>query len=147
MREIYKNYELKVDGEPKMFRLAKPNAFSGVQILRLFMRLQDQRNNEPVTVLDFIGSLSNEEMNMIMKTCLNNIDIILPAGPDPIMTQDEWNCLELKNDARSCLALTIEEISWTLESFFGEGGQASRPVVQTSVRQSAQTSTDSSIFR
>ena len=42
MRTITKDLQLTIDGSPQGFRLTKPDAFSGVEILRLLLRLQDQ---------------------------------------------------------------------------------------------------------
>ncbi len=42
MRNIFRDIKLTVDGNPQGFRLTKPDAFSGVEILRLLLRLQEQ---------------------------------------------------------------------------------------------------------
>ena len=42
MRQITKDIQISIDGSQKGFRLTKPDAFSGVEILRLLLRLQDQ---------------------------------------------------------------------------------------------------------
>jgi len=42
MRTITKDIQLTIDGNLQGFRLTKPDAFSGVEILRLLLRLQDQ---------------------------------------------------------------------------------------------------------
>ena len=42
MRTITKDIQILIDGNPQGFRLTKPDAFSGVEILRLLLRLQDQ---------------------------------------------------------------------------------------------------------
>ena len=42
MRQITKDIQITIDGSPQSFRLTKPDAFSGVEILRLLLRLQDQ---------------------------------------------------------------------------------------------------------
>ena len=42
MRNITKDITLTIDGSPQGFRLTKPDAFSGVEILRLLLRLQDR---------------------------------------------------------------------------------------------------------
>ena len=46
MRIITKDIQLTIDGYPQGFRLTKPDAFSGVEILRLLLRLQDARPEE-----------------------------------------------------------------------------------------------------
>ena len=42
MRQITKDIQITIDGSPQSFRLTKPDAFSGVEILRLLLRLQDR---------------------------------------------------------------------------------------------------------
>ena len=42
MRQITKDIQSMIDGSPQGFRLTKPDAFSGVEILRLLLRLQEQ---------------------------------------------------------------------------------------------------------
>ena len=39
MRQITKDIQITIDGSPQSFRLTKPDAFSGVEILRLLLRL------------------------------------------------------------------------------------------------------------
>ena len=42
MRTITKDIQILIDGNPQGFRLTKPDAFSGVEILRLLLRLQGE---------------------------------------------------------------------------------------------------------
>ena len=39
MRQITKDIQITIDGAPTGFRLTKPDAFSGITLLRLLMRL------------------------------------------------------------------------------------------------------------
>ena len=66
MRRITKDITLAIDGEPVSFRLTKPDAFSGMVLLRLLMRLEE-KNDHP-TLLDLIASLSEESMSAWMRT-------------------------------------------------------------------------------
>ena len=111
------------------FRLTKPDAFSGVEILRLLLRLQD-RQSAP-SVLDLITSLSSDELRSVMTSCLNHASVLLPAGPNPVMTGSEWGYPELKHDTVSCMKLVLEEIAWALEGFFGGGGRNAPPADAT----------------
>ena len=45
------------------------------------------------------------------------------------MTRGEWTYPELEHDTAVCLKLTIEEVLWTLEGFFGGGISASLPEI------------------
>ena len=127
MRQITKDIQSMIDGSPQGFRLTKPDAFSGVEILRLLLRLQDQRPDENPSVLDLITSLSADELRSVMTSCLNHVSVLLPAGPNPVMTGSEWGYPELKHDTVSCMKLVLEEITWALEGFFGDGGPDSLP--------------------
>ena len=127
MRRISKDLSLTIGGSPLSFRLTKPDAFSGVEILRLLLRLQDQRPDENPSVLDLITSLSADELRSVMTSCLNHTEVLLPAGPHPVMTGSEWGYPELKHDTISCMKLVLEEITWALEGFFGDGGRNAPP--------------------
>ena len=131
MRKIVKDITLTIDGSPQGFRLTKPDAFSGVEILRLLLRLQNERPEVSPSVLDLITSLSGEELRSVMTSCLNHVSVLLPAGPHPVMTGPEWGYPELKHDTVSCLKLVLEEIAWSLEGFFGDGGQNTPPADAT----------------
>ena len=131
MRQITKDIQLIIDGSPQGFRLTKPDAFSGVEILQLLLRLQDRRPEENPSVLDLITSLSGDELRSVMTSCLNHVGVLLPAGPHPVMTGSEWGYPELKHDTVSCLKLVLEEIAWALEGFFGEGGPNAPPAGAT----------------
>ena len=148
MRQITKDIQITIDGSPQSFRLTKPDAFSGVEILRLLLRLQDrwedgaeqgdgfcrstnvEQKNRPrrtaqtsPTIMDLITSLSADELRSVMTSCLNHVSVLLPAGPNPVMTGSEWGYPELKHDTVSCMKLVLEEIAWALEGFFGDGGR------------------------
>ena len=131
LRRISKDLSLTIGGNPLSFRLTKPDAFSGVEILRLLLRLQDARPEENPSVLDLITSLSSDELRSVMTSCLNHTEVLLPAGPHPVMTGSEWGYPELKHDTISCMKLVLEEITWALEGFFGEGGPNAPPANAT----------------
>lgn len=119
MRQITKDIEITVDGSPIDFRLSKLDAFSGVALLRLMMRLQE----ESPTLLDLVASLSEEELKSVMTSVLNHVSVLLPAGPHPVMTGPEWGYPELQYDAPACMKLLLEGMAWSLSGFFG-GGQS-----------------------
>ena len=129
MRKIYKDIEITIDGNPVSFRLTKLDAFSGVQLLRLLMRLESE--NPSPTILDLVSSLSESELRSVMMAVLNHVSVLLPAGPHPVMTGNEWGYPELEHDTPSCMKLLLEGIAWSLSGFFGEGrsgaGSAAAP--------------------
>ena len=121
MRTITKDIEINIDGSRIGFRLSKLDAFSGVMLLRLLMRLENQ--NAAPTMLDLIASLSEDELHSVMTAVFNHISVLLPAGPHPVMTGPEWGYPELEHDTPSCMKLLLEGIAWSLSGFFG-GGQS-----------------------
>ena len=123
MRQITKDIQLTIDGNPISFRLTKLDAFSGVTLLRLLMRLEGE--NDHPTLLDLISFLSEEELRSVMTSVLNHTAVLLPAGPHPVMTGPEWGYPELEHDTPSCMKLLLEGISWSLSGFFGEGQSGS----------------------
>ena len=123
MRSITKDIEITIDGNRTGFRLTKLDAFSGVTLLRLLMRLEEHHPNP--TMLDLIASLSEDELRTVMTAVLNHAEVLLPAGPNPVMTGPEWGYPELEHDTPACMRLLLEGLSWSLSGFFGGG--RSRP--------------------
>ena len=127
MREIEKTISIPVEGKPMDFRLTKLDAFSGASLLRMLSGMPKDSGDD--SVLGFITSLSEPELRSLMTTCLQNCEVLLPAGWMPVMTRGEWTYPELEHDTAVCLKLTIEEVLWTLEGFFGGGGSTSLPEI------------------
>ncbi len=121
MREITKTMAIPVDGKPTDFRLTKLDAFSGVALLRMLSRMPEGSG-----VQDLLTGLTDGDLRSLMITCLHHTEVRLPAGWIPIMTRGEWSYPVLEHDTAVCLKLTVEEVLWTLEGFFGERGSASR---------------------
>ena len=119
MRTINKDISLKIDGQEVSFRLTKLDAFSGVMLLRLLMRVEEKVSSP--TILDLVSSLSGAELRSVMTAVLNHTAVLLPAGPHPVMTGEEWGYPELEHDTPSCKKLLLEGIAWSLSGFFGEG--------------------------
>ena len=121
MRDIMKVLSVPVDGKSMDFRLTKLDAFSGASLLRMTLRLESTRS--AFSVLDLISSFSEEELRSVMRTCLNHTAVLLPAGPNPVMTGNEWGYPEIRHDTPTCMKLLLEGIAWSLSGFFG-GGQS-----------------------
>ncbi len=128
MRTITKEITIILDGKPVRFRITKLDAFSGASLLRHLMRLQEK--GAGITILDLYMSLSQDELRAVMTSCLNNVEVILPAGPNPVMTGPEWGYPELEHDPQTCMKLVIESLAWTLQGFFSDGGRTSPPETQ-----------------
>ena len=127
MREIMKILPVPVDGKSQDFRLTKLDAFSGAALLRMLSGMPKDPGDDSVP--GFITSLSEPDLRSLMTTCLQHSEVLLPAGWMPVMTRGEWTYPELEHDTAVCLKLTIEEVLWTLEGFFGGGGSTSLPEI------------------
>ena len=159
MRDIIKNIQLLIDGKPVDFRLTKLDAFSGASLLQLLARTE---TNTPVlptchpersegshpqssqpgidsSLLALFSALSPADLRSLMTSCLNHVEVLLPAGYQPVMQGNSWSWPELEHDTASCLKLTLEEALWTLSGFFGEGGPTSCPAAPTSSPPPART--------
>ena len=127
MREITKTLTIPVDGKKLDFRLTKLDAFSGASLLRMMSRLPARED-----FLSFLTVLPDEDMRRLMTVCLEHCEVLLPAGWNPVMTRGEWSYIELEHDVATCMKLTIEEVLWTLEGFFGAGASGSQPATPDS---------------
>ncbi len=76
-----------------------------------------------------LSGLSDGEIRSLMTTCLQQCEVLLPAGWMPVMTRGEWSYPELEHDTAVCLRLTVEEVLWTLSGFSAAGPRppAARP--------------------
>ena len=74
MRQITKDIEMTIDGSPLGFRLTKLDAFSGVLLLRLLMRVEEKIPRP--TMLDLVASLSEAELRSVMTAVLNHVSVL-----------------------------------------------------------------------
>ena len=119
MREIYKEISLKVGDTDRRFRMKKLDAFSGVKVLKMIS------GSEAETLQEMIFSLTEWEMESLMKVCLKHCEVMLPAGWITVYGDGCWGMPEMETETMVCFRLMQEEIAWSLEDFFGEGGSAS----------------------
>ena len=89
-------------------------------------RASPERVEGSSPTLSLLSAFSDADLRSLMTACLEYTEVLLPAGWMPVMTRGEWSYPELEHDAAVCLKLTIEEVLWTLEGFFGGGASASR---------------------
>ena len=129
MREITKNLTIPVDGKKLDFRLTKLDAFSGASLLRMLSKMPEDSLS---TIHSALSTFSDSDLRNLMTVCLEHCEVLLPAGWNPVMTRGEWSYSELEHDVATCLKLTIEEVLWTLEGFFGGGASGSRPATPDS---------------
>ena len=129
MREITKNLTISVDGKKLDFRLTKLDAFSGASLLRMLSKMPEDSLS---TIHSALSTFSDSDLRNLMSVCLEHCEVRLPAGWNPVMTRGEWSWIELEHDVATCMKLTIEEVLWTLEGFFGAGASGSQPATPDS---------------
>ena len=157
MRDIIKNIQLPIDGTPMDFRLTKLDAFSGAALLQLLTKLSGPKElagtghsaacvesdrkalGTDQAFLEIFTSMSSDDLRSVMTSCLNHVEVLLPAGYQPVMQGFSWSWPELEHDTAACLKLTMEEAVWTLSGFFGDGGSASRSAAPNTAPQHART--------
>jgi len=122
MREIYQVVDKTVDGKTMQFRLEKLDAFSGAGLLRMIAGAPEG----DVDLMAFFVTMPEDSLRRLMTVCLEHVEVMLPAGWNPVMTRGEWSWQEAEYDTLLCLKLTLEEALWTLQGFFGAGGSTSR---------------------
>ena len=137
MRDIIKNIQFSIDGTPMDFRLTKLDAFSGAALLQLLMKLPGDLQGDIMKAAFEV--MSPDDLRSVMISCLNHVEVLLPAGYQPVMQGSSWAWPELEHDTATCLKLTMEEAIWTLSGFFGDGGSASRSAAPNTAPQHART--------
>ena len=119
MREIYKEISLKVRETERKFRMKKLDAFSGVKVLKMISV------SNAGTLQEMIFSLTEWEMESLMKVCLKHCEVMLPAGWITVYGDGCWGMPELEYETVTCLKLTLEVMAWSLEGFFPGSGRTS----------------------
>ena len=106
---------------------------------QMLARMQSSGDNPDDTLTALFAALSPDNLRFLMTSCLNHVEVLLPAGCQPVMQGNAWSWPELEHDAASCLKLNLEEALWTLTGFFGGGGSTSRPAGPNSSPPPART--------
>ena len=135
MRQITKTLQLPVGGKPFTFRLRKLDALSGACLLRLLARADRNPSPDPGAADApspdlgelLFSSLSDEELRALMVRCLEQAEVLLDAGWQPVMQLGEWSWSDLQYDPAGALSLTLKEIVWSLDGFFAESRSDSPP--------------------
>jgi len=151
MREIVKQVTREVGGEEKTFQIRKMNALSGSVLLKfvaekllpLFGGMQDmfaqgiqdgetveevakKRTDAIITIIpQALASISEEELTSFEERCLNTVDILMPAGWQPVMSGKNFGVEELEHDPIAVLLLCYDVLEFNLGGFFGGKGLSS----------------------
>ena len=135
MRQITKTLQLPVGGKPFTFRLRKLDALSGACLLRLLARADRNPSPDPGAADApspdlgelLFSSLSDEELRALMVRCLEQAEVLLDAGWQPVMQLGEWSWSDLQYEPAGALSLTLKEIVWSLDGFFAGSRSDSPP--------------------
>lgn len=138
MRLTSKEISLSVAGQEASFRLRLMDAFTGAWLLKILLEklLPFLSSSDPKTIEKelaehlpaLLSSLSEQDLRELMTRCLNHVDRMLPAGPQPVMLRSSFGIPELEQDTVTCLSLCLEEIFFNLEGFFPESISPSEKV-------------------
>ena len=152
MREIVKKVVHTVDEEELTFQVHKMNALDGSYLIKfvaeklipLFDSFQTlfsspegeeevdvkeearKRSEAIVEVLPkALASISKEELHSFQKQCLNNVDMMLPAGWQKVMSGDTFGVEEVEYDPLLALMLCYDVVEFNFSGFFGGKGLSS----------------------
>lgn len=150
MRETTKQVVRKVNDEDRTFQIRKMNALSGSVLLKFvaekFMPLlgglqdmftdniEDQNEEEVVNkrmeammtiIPQALASISEEELMSFEQRCLNTVDILMPAGWQPVMVGKNFGVEELEYEPITILLLCYDVVEFNLGGFFGGKGLTS----------------------
>lgn len=145
MRQNTKEVKHDVDGKEMTFQLKKLSVIDGVylskvvaeKIMPIFDSVKEifkptntkttnveQRTDEVMSEVmqslpKLLSSISKEDLETIMGTCLRSVSALLPAGWQPVMIGDRFCVEEVEYDIAITLALCYEVMEFNLGSFFG----------------------------
>ena len=153
MRTTTKTVKHEVDGEERTFQIRKMDALHGSYLLKFCTEKFLPFVNDISTIMGdgevpeneeeakkaslvktdqiiqlipkALSALSEEELISFETRCLQTVDMMLPAGWQPVMTGNVFGVEELEDDTMTVLALCYEVVEFNLGSFFGGKGLGS----------------------
>lgn len=153
MREIVKTVKHTVEEEELVFQIHKMNALDGSYLIKfvaeklipLFDSFQTaftsggeaeteeeiaevakKRSEAIVDILPkALSSISKEELHSFQKQCLNNVDMMKPAGWQRVMNGESFGVEEVEYDPMLSLILCYDVVEFNFSGFFGGGALSS----------------------
>ena len=128
--ELYKSVE--IDGEN--YSIKKFTAIQGLQIAKMVISkfspllpyLDGSDDVPPEAILQMmqaIGTMSDEDVENLVKKCLKCCYKQFPAGPQPVIDKmGNYGVDNVEFDLVKTCRLCIEAIKWGVSDFFGEKG-------------------------
>lgn len=71
-------------------------------------------------IIPVLDSISQEDLQKFMELCLQQVEIDLPAGYEPVMRGGEFTVDEVKYSLKTAFVLCYHAIEGILKDFFGE---------------------------
>ena len=154
MREIVKKYTHNSNGEELVFQVHKMNALAGSYMIKfvaekliplidgfqsIFVeadidteeKAKEAAQKRTDAIMEVIpkalASISESELYSFQKQCLNNVEMMLPAGWQKVMTGDAFGVEEVEYDPILALILCYDVIEFNFSGFFA--GVNSRPLL------------------
>ena len=149
MRETIKKVYHEVDGEKTEFQIRKRHALQGACLIKfvtgklipliggaqeIFSSTQEGEEDEVVKartakimeiIPEALASISDKELIDFEKRCLRTVEILKPAGYQPVMIGDDFGVDELQYDPLLALVLCYDVVEFNFGGFFGGKGLAS----------------------
>lgn len=154
MREIVKRVNHTIDEEEMVFQIHKMNALDGSFLIKfvaekliplidgfqsVFAIADDapkteeeineaaqKRSDAIVEILPrALASISKEELHDFEKQCLNNVDMMKPAGWQRVMSGEAFGVDEVEYDPILALLLCYDVVEFNFSGFFGGKGLSS----------------------
>lgn len=83
-------------------------------------KIVEQRTEEVLQMIPkALEALSEEELTGLIERCLQTVQVMMPAGWQPVMIGHNFGVEELEYDIMTTLLLCYEVIEFNLGSFFG----------------------------
>ena len=152
MRITTKEVKHEIDGQEMTFQIRKMDALHGSYLMKFcaekFMpflndaqslfsgdapkseaeveKIAKIRTEQIFTLIPkALSTLSEEELINFEIRCLQTVDVLKPAGWQPVMVGNEFGVEELEDDIKTVLILCYEVVEFNMGSFFGGKSLAS----------------------
>ena len=153
MRITTKEVKHEVDGQEMTFQIKKMDALRGSYLMKfcaekflpiltkaqnLFAEDEKPKNEEEVKALaqkrteqifalipEILSTMTEEELIGFETRCLQTVEVLKPAGWQPVMVGNNFGVEELEDDIKTVLILCYEVVEFNMGSFFGGKNLAS----------------------
>jgi len=153
MRITTKEVKHEVDGQEMTFQIKKMDALRGSYLMKfcaekflpvlnkaqnMFSEDEQPKNEEEVQILakkrteeiftlipEVLSTMTEEELISFETRCLQTVEVLKPAGWQPVMVGNHFGVEELEDDIKTVLILCYEVVEFNMGSFFGGKSLAS----------------------